>query len=809
MLLHVSLAAAPGCRSGETGRRIGGREVVINTGSTLDGAGVAALLAERYGPADFSIDGSLLEQLVPGQVPFVSGAVIACAPGSLPGSTGTRSGLPRPGVKEAPLLLVVCSGPDAGNIIPLQRGTYSIGRLSPSGAGPRIGIADPALSRNHALLVVGKDSVQLRDLGSANGTWVDGRRVRSADVDTGSTLGFGYSSCRLSVPADFAAPSPGTDDPFTPLTVQLQEQGTKTGLLLVGGLLPLVMGVALALVTGMWMFLAFSALSAVTAVLGAAGARRRRREQAQTVSCAAEEDARRRRQAAPDAGSMALAAVLGIGAPAKPGPEASTPGRPSTECPVRIGTAAQAANLLPVPARPGFVPPVTPDLPVLLRLGSDRDICLRGADGGALFRSILLHAASSPEAGTRLHIVCAGTPAGLDPEARFLPGVTLAALPEAAPAAVAAAAARIAALHEDAGPGGAAVLVLCLQGGWAHYGGDLVAALPAELRESTSLIRLGGPPAGLTVSLSSGRGTITGGADPLEFVPDLVQGTTFGRLSRALGTARAQDAVARAAHPVPGRLPPSAAFTGLHQLDPELLLQVWTSGGAGARAVVGVSASGPVALDLVRDGPHFLVAGTTGSGKSEFLRSFVASLAVNQPPSAVAVLLIDFKGGAGLGPLLRLPHAVGLLTDLSAGDVSRALASLRAEVRRREALLAGAGADNLEGYNSRRESADTLPRLVVVVDEFRMLADEVPAALPELLRIAAVGRSLGLHLVLATQRPSAFLQLPSPATSSIPTALPALPRICRAVPSSARQAARRWPSRACPLRSAGTAAATR
>ena len=752
LLLHLTLAWPSGFHPpGHQGKpgtcRSGTREIVVEITPGTTGSSVAALLTARYGPASLAIHGTALADLTPGRRPFVNGAVITCSP---PGSPPPRGETRKPA--PASLLFAVCGGPDIGNIIPLQRGTYSIGRLSPSGSGPRIGIADPALSRSHALLVVGKDSVQLRDLGSANGTWVDGRRVRSAVVDTGSALRFGYSTCRLAVPADVAAPGPGVPDPFTPLTVQLQEQGSKAGFLLVGGLLPLVMGVVLALVTGMWMFLAFSALSAVTAVLGAAGARRRRREQAQTVSCAATEDARRRRQAAPDAGSMALAAVLGI-APAKPSLEASAPGRPSTECPVRIGTAAQAANLLPVPARPHFVPPVTPDLPVILRLGHDRDICLRGVDGDALFRTILLQAASSPAAGTRLHVVCAGTPARLDPEARFLPGVTLAPLPEAAPAAVASAAAGIAAMHEEVGPGDAAVLVLCVQGGWAHYGRDLIAALPAELRESTSLIRLGGPPAGLTVSASSARGTVTGGADPLEFVPDLVQGAAFGRISRALGTARAPDELARTAQPVPGRLPRSAAFTGLHQLDPEVLLQKWTSGGAGARAVVGVSAAGPVVLDLVRDGPHFLVAGTTGSGKSEFLRSFVTSLAANQPPSAVAVLLIDFKGGAGLGPLVRLPHAVGLLTDLSAGDVSRALASLRAEVRRREALLAEAGADNLDGYNSRRASADTLPRLVVVIDEFRMLADEVPAALPELLRIAAVGRSLGLHLVLATQRP--------------------------------------------------------
>lgn len=115
-------------------------------------------------------------------------------------------------------------------------------------------------------------------------------------------------------------------------------------------------------------------------------------------------------------------------------------------------------------------------------------------------------------------------------------------------------------------------------------------------------------------------------------------------------------------------------------------------------------------------------------------------------------MLIDFKGGSGLAPLADLPHTAGFLTDLSPENVARALTSLRAELRRRETLLAQAHATDLDTFNARTAHGQ-LPRLAVVVDEFRMPADSVPHAVEELMRIAVLGRSLGLHLVMATQRP--------------------------------------------------------
>ncbi|MGW8565914.1 FtsK/SpoIIIE domain-containing protein [Isoptericola sp. NPDC055881] len=160
----------------------------------------------------------------------------------------------------------------------------------------------------------------------------------------------------------------------------------------------------------------------------------------------------------------------------------------------------------------------------------------------------------------------------------------------------------------------------------------------------------------------------------------------------------------------------------------------------------------PVLFDLVTDGPHLLVAGTTGSGKSELLQALLLGLACRRSPDDLALALVDFKGGASFGACGRLPHVVGQVTDLDPGLAGRALAGLRAELHRRKQVLARHGVADVDALPA--GVADAPARLVVVVDEFRALADDLPEFLPGLLRVAAQGRSLGVHLVLATQRPA-------------------------------------------------------
>ncbi len=173
-------------------------------------------------------------------------------------------------------------------------------------------------------------------------------------------------------------------------------------------------------------------------------------------------------------------------------------------------------------------------------------------------------------------------------------------------------------------------------------------------------------------------------------------------------------------------------------------------------AVIGESLDGPFALDLVKDGPHGLIGGTTGSGKSEFLQSIVASLAVANSPQEMNFVLVDYKGGAAFKDCEFLPHTVGMVTDLDTHQVERALESLGAELRHREHLLAEAGAKDLEDYQDLavRRGLDPVPRLLVVVDEFASMVRELPDFVTGLVNLAQRGRSLGIHLLLATQRPS-------------------------------------------------------
>ncbi len=207
-------------------------------------------------------------------------------------------------------------------------------------------------------------------------------------------------------------------------------------------------------------------------------------------------------------------------------------------------------------------------------------------------------------------------------------------------------------------------------------------------------------------------------------------------------------------------LPDSCRLLDVIELEPptsEAIAARWAMGGRSTSAVVGASFDGPFAIDLVRDGPHGLVAGTTGSGKSELLQTIVASLAVANRPDAMTFVLVDYKGGSAFKDCVKLPHTVGMVTDLDTHLVERALESLGAELRRREHILAAAGTKDLEDYIIAMRTNPALapmPRLLIVIDEFASMARELPDFVTGLVNIAQRGRSLGIHLILATQRPS-------------------------------------------------------
>lgn len=176
-------------------------------------------------------------------------------------------------------------------------------------------------------------------------------------------------------------------------------------------------------------------------------------------------------------------------------------------------------------------------------------------------------------------------------------------------------------------------------------------------------------------------------------------------------------------------------------------------------APIGVSKSREVTLDLhdKADGPHGLVAGTTGSGKSEMLQTYILSVATLFHPYEVAFVIIDFKGGGMANQLRSLPHLAGAITNIDGREIDRSLKSIKAELRRRQRLFAEADVNHISDYIRRYKGgkcAVPLPHLIIVVDEFAELKADQPEFMAELISAARIGRSLGVHLILATQKPA-------------------------------------------------------
>ena len=197
---------------------------------------------------------------------------------------------------------------------------------------------------------------------------------------------------------------------------------------------------------------------------------------------------------------------------------------------------------------------------------------------------------------------------------------------------------------------------------------------------------------------------------------------------------------------------------GIAERSPEAIVRRWDAAGPVPRcaAPIGATVDGPLTIDWVADGPHGLLAGTTGAGKSELLRSLVASLAASVDPEHLNFVLIDYKGGSAFDVCAALPHTVGMVTDLDGHLAHRALTCLEAELRYREERLRDVGASDIGEFHA-MGLAEPLPRLLVVIDEFAALAKELPEFMASLVDIAQRGRSLGVHLLLATQRPNGVI----------------------------------------------------
>ncbi|WP_427870151.1 FtsK/SpoIIIE domain-containing protein [Leucobacter luti] len=369
------------------------------------------------------------------------------------------------------------------------------------------------------------------------------------------------------------------------------------------------------------------------------------------------------------------------------------------------------------------------------------------------------HLAADPESATRLLAALEGLAADRGQERRPVGPAVVVLVLEAAPVDLA----RLVALAERGPDAGVHVL-------W-------VAATPAALPAACRTVLEVGQEARRVHRVRDGEVVELDAAEALE----LAAAEVFARALAPIvdAGARPRDAtdlprsigLARLRH---ADILGSAEAILREWRDTDSLVAEWVPGAerasGGLAAVIGQGATGPVEIDLRAHGPHALVGGTTGSGKSEFLQTWIMSLAARYAPDRVNFLLVDYKGGAAFADCVGVPHAVGLVTDLTPRLARRVLTSLRAELRRREEILADRGAKDLEALE-RRGDRDAPAALVIVIDEFAALVREVPEFVDGVIDVAQRGRSLGLHLIMATQRPAGVIKENLRANTSIRVAL--------------------------------------
>lgn len=748
-----------------------------------------------------------------GEPPLVDGALV---------EVGPAAPFPPPAAVE----LRCTSGPDAGGHWALSTGQHVLGREP--GPGSRIAVDDPDLSRTHLRLDVppAPGAVLVTDLGSTNGTTVDGAPVHDpTGLPLGSELRAGASRFVLTPAGPAPAPvrptgtgglavnrPPRVLPPRETARIHLppppaEAERPPFPVLMV--LAPLVVGLGLWLVLRNAGFLLFTLLSPVIILANVvsdrrAGRRRSRRETARwraardtaerALAAAVRADQDRRRLAAPDPAETARTA-------AGPGLRLWERRRGDDDVlHLRVGLADRPAQV----EADGDVPAgatTASDVPVVVPLRSAGVLGVAGPPerARALARWLVVQAAvwHSPR---DLRVVVLTEP-GAAPAwewARWLPHtraddradcLALFGVGAAQSAARVAELAGLVDAHRGQ-PDRPRVLVvvdgaralrgvpgltqLLTAGPAAGVHAVAVEADPRLLPEecAATAVLAADPPARLELR-------VRGHAPVCDVAAELV-GTGYAeRVARALAPLR--DGTAE---PAGGPLPRELRWTDVARLplaggpdDVAAVLNRWAAPGRSTEAALGRGVDGVVSVDLRRDGPHALVAGTTGAGKSELLQTLLASLAAGNRPDELHLVLVDYKGGAAFGPCAELPHVVGTVTDLDGSLVERALASLTAELAHREAVLAAAGVADADEHRRRvgrpGGPAAVLPRLAIVVDEFAALAAELPEFVDGLVGIAQRGRSLGVHLVLATQRPEGVVSADIRANTNL--------RLCLAV----------------------------
>ena len=695
--------------------------------------------------------------------------------------------------------LVVVGGPLLGTRYRLELGRHMVGR----GSGSDVTIDDPSMSRRHLDVSVTADGITLSDAGSTNGTFIDGEKLENTRsigpndvIEAGGSL-IGFEPA-LSLTAASAAE--GVEIPFNrpprvrpaPRTLEIElpappEEPTRPRIPMAVSIVPLVIGIALVLLfpenKAMLLFFAMTPVIAIWSFVeerrsGTKSFRAKRDEYLAEVSSTeerigafVEEDLNGRRDAFPDAAELTervrnLSPRLWERRPSDP-----------DFLSIRVGFGDEPSNI-------EFAAQST---------GSRQ---LREETNERLTRFATLRAVpivvSLRDAG--ITGFC-GEPADVEALARW----TIV---------------QLTTLHSPDELELAAILSAESSSGWEwlkwlpHFGAMSDRGRIAFESESLSLVERLAP--------SSGARGRTGSTHTLVVIDEAteVPRSALGRLLRAAGpdlsvlwlgrdprelpgechavveVDTAADALRvlhpeqghRAEHHGPEGISADHALAIAHALAPvrdsglgprvrsvptriglwealeisepdsSQIRERWRTTGEGRAIRLGATGGAPLDVDLRRDGPHALIGGTTGAGKSELLRSMVAAIAREHPPDRVNLFLIDYKGGTAFEGLIALPHVVGCVTDLDRHLAQRTLVSLEAELKRREIVLREQGARDVVELESKGQGR--LSDLLIVIDEFAALVTELPQFVDGMVDIAQRGRALGLHLILATQKPA-------------------------------------------------------
>jgi S-DNA-T family DNA segregation ATPase FtsK/SpoIIIE len=724
----------------------------------------------------------------------------------------TTGSVSRPLAQEAQLLgqfvVSVVGGQSAGASVPLAAKPMTIGR----DPGCDVCIADPEASRVHASLSVTSDGVVVEDLNSANGTVIRGRPIsQPTTLEPGGLFCVGNSVVTVRRVDESPASLEETPDGRLrfnrpPRATVAAESATltfppgltesrRTGINIAAVVAPVVVGIGVAVLTGQPAYLLFVLASPIVALVNnwsnKRSAQRRHDEEvakfeAKTkaveaeLAAAVQRDELIRRWLAPDPAATLVITMARSQRLWERRPE------DGDFLDLRVGTVVAPAHVT-VQGGSASGPPNADLVPASVPLAAAGVAGVAGPREtlDALVRAMLVNLATL-HAPDELSLVIVSDVGGVEewdwakwlPHLRPVRGEPCRRLVGFDPVQRRRRLAELVELVElrrgqqrpsgaSPPPGPAVVVVLdgirtlradeqvasLLRDGpavgvYAICLAEDRAGLPAEGRASVlfATTALGSP--ALVIALD--------GDQTVDVIPDGMSFADASRAARSLAPLYSVSAGVGQRGRVPDPPVDELEILGIGLPTAAHVAATWQRATGNPRAVLGLSADGPLEFDLSRDGPHALIAGTTGAGKSELLQTLVGSLAVQHPPDALTFLLVDFKGGSAFRECERLPHTVGVISNLDGRLVERALDSIQAELRWRQERFAEAGAKDFDEYRSAvavRPHLTAVPRLAIVVDELKELVDAYGAAVPRLSQTARLGRSLGVHLVLATQKP--------------------------------------------------------